>query len=197
MTYKKLALWAAIPALVVATAALAQTAQTGDQTLPGMHHFIKDPIAWHKEMCANHYAGLAAGLAFLEAKLDLTDAQRGVWSTWRQAWMDDAAKQREACIADIPAQPGTTPTILDDEARAEKMLSARLAGLQARRPALEALYAALTPDQKATLDHTVARFGHEHEHGGMWHHHIGMGGPDGMMDGPDGMGPGPKPESGG
>jgi hypothetical protein len=102
--------------------------------------------------------------------------------------MDDAAKERDACIADMPAQPDARPTILEGEARIEKMLSARLAGLQARRPALEALYVALTPEQKAIFDHMGAR--HERGHGEAWHHHMDM-------RGPGGMGPAPPPPSGG
>jgi len=131
---------------------------------------MKDWAAWHKERCADHYAGLAGQLAFLEAKLNLTDAQRGPWNAWREARLADAAKARDACVAAVPATPGARPTILDREAQMEQHLSARLAGLQARRPALEALYAVLTPEQKAIFDHLAGegRHGmHEHHHGMM------------------------------
>jgi len=189
MLSKRLALLAAIP-ILIGTAALAQSVQSSDQPapMPGMHRFMNDPVAWHKERCGDHYAGLAGRLAFLEAKLELTDTQRPAWNAWRQARMDDAAKQRDACVADVPAQPHARPTILEGEARMEKTLSARLAGLQARRPALEALYAALSPEQQKVLDRMGAP--HGHEHGGEWHHH--MGGEGGM-----GPGPMPPPQSGG
>jgi hypothetical protein len=153
--------------MLASSVAWAQSAPApaGDQTapMPGMHRPMNDPVAWHKERCVNHYAGLAGKLAFLEAKLDLTDAQRPAWSAWRQARIDDAVKERDSCLADVPPQPHGPPTILEGEARMEKMLSARLAGLQARRPALEALYAALTPEQKAILDRMGGRHGHHHD----------------------------------
>lgn len=173
----KFAMLAAIP-LMFATAAMAQTTQPGDQsgTPAGLHQPMKDPIAWHKDMCSNRYAGLAGRLAFLEAKLNLTDAQRPAWNAWRQARLDDAAKMRDVCVADTPTQPGTPPTILEREARLEKMLSARLAGLQARRPAMEALYAALDPQQKATFDHLAVDRVHmmrHHWHDMMMEHHGG------------------------
>ena len=43
--------------------------------------------------------------------------------------------------------------MLDRMGRREQFLSARLQALQQARPALEALYNSLTPDQKAIIDH--------------------------------------------
>lgn len=168
MQKARLALWAAIPLLLV-TSAMAQTTAPNDNPppQPGMHHWMmQDPVAWHKEMCGNRYARLAGRLGFLEAKLSLTDAQRPLWNTWRQAWMDDASKMKDACLADTPPQPDKPPTVVELDARREKMLSAELAGLQARRPALEALYAALTPEQKTTFDRLADR-GRPDRHFGM------------------------------
>jgi hypothetical protein len=57
--------------------------------------------------------------------------------------------------------------VLDREARAEQFLAARLALLQSTRPALEALYATLSPEQRAFLDRPWqhGREGEdEHEH---------------------------------
>jgi len=174
MSNRILAAVAAIP-LIWATSALAQS-QPSNEPAPGMHHEMRDPVAWHKEKCANHYAHMAGRLAFVEARLNLTDAQKAAWDAWRQGRLDVAAKMRDACVAAVPAQPGARPTILDREAQAEKMMSARLAGLQASRPALEALYAVLTPDQKAVLDRMAT------DHPGGWHHrHDGM-----MREGPGG-----------
>jgi len=48
-------------------------------------------------------------------------------------------------------------TILDRMSRREQFLSARLQGLQQARPALEALYQALTPEQKQVIDHPFRR----------------------------------------
>ena len=166
----------AVVSTVWATSALAQTAPTDESTAqPGFHHHMKDPVAWHKEKCIDHYARETGRLAFLEAKLDLTDAQKAPYDAWQHVLLDGAAKMRDACLADVPANAGSPPTVLDREARAEKMMSTRLASLQASRPALEALYAALTPQQKAEFDHMAMAIGHRHG----WHHH-------GMMEHPEG-----------
>lgn len=136
-----------------------------------MHHM--DPIAWHNQRCVDRYARAAAEVAFLEAKLNLTATQRAAWNAWQQARLNDAAKMRDTCVADVPAHPGTPPTVLEREAQAEKMMSARLAGLQARRPALEALYAVLTPEQQTTFDHLAMSHRHHGHHGMMMERHGG------------------------
>jgi Spy/CpxP family protein refolding chaperone len=151
-------------------AAVAQTAQPANGPgSPGFHQ-AQDPIARHNEHCANRYARTAAALAFLEARLNLTESQKASWTAWRQASLDDAAQMRDTCVADVPVHPGTPPTVLEREAQKEKMMSARLAGLQARRPALQALYAVLTPEQQATFDHLAMAAGHRHH----WHHGMMM-----------------------
>ncbi len=182
MLSKRLALLATIPVLWGALA-FAQSA-AGDQPAAddGMHHHRFDRAAWHKEMCTNRYAHLAGALAFAEAKLNLTDTQRPAWDAWEKARMEDAAKQRDACLAVAPPADGKRPTLLDREAKLEKHLADRLAGLQARHAQLVALYNALTPEQQAVMD----RLGRSHRHGMHgWHH----------MMGPMG-GPGPKPGDG-
>jgi hypothetical protein len=37
-----------------------------------MHH--GDPAAWHASMCSDHYARAVAKLAYVGAKLDLTES---------------------------------------------------------------------------------------------------------------------------
>ena len=63
-------------------------------------------------------------------------------------------RERQLC-GSLPTQPGLQAqgTILDRMGRREQFLSARLQALQQARPALEALYNSLTPDQKAIIDH--------------------------------------------
>ncbi len=167
MSNRLLAAAAAI-SILCGTAAWAQP-QPGSDPVSAPATHMQEPVARHAERCGNHYARVAAGLAFLEAKLNLTEAQRTPWNAWRQARLDDAAKVRDTCVADVPAHPDTPPTVLEREAHREKAMSARLAGLEARRPALEALYAVLTPDQKATFDHLAD--GHRHHH---WRHDVMM-----------------------
>ena len=175
MPRNKFAALAAIPFLF-ASVAMAQTAPP--QTVPPeqmpqhmMHeHSLADRMAWHKKACGNMFAHQAARMAFLEAKLDLTDAQRPAWNKWRQARQDAATKERALCLDNMPKQD-TRPNALEREARAEKFLTAKLQTMQTTRPALQALYEVLTPEQKAVFDHLSAKghhgHGENHGHGAM------------------------------
>ena len=49
------------------------------------------------------------------------------------------------------------PGLFPDQKQAAEFLSARLQGMQQARTALEALYQALSPEQKATIDHPFRR----------------------------------------
>jgi hypothetical protein len=144
-----------------ASSALAEDAARGD----GEHRW-QNRGEWHQQMCTERYAGKVGRLAYVEAKLALTDQQRPAWNKWRQTELDAAEQRRTGCLQNQPKE-GAKPTMIDREARLEKRLSARLQQLQASRPALQALYDALTPDQKALLDSTAMRHGHRgHHHGG-------------------------------
>jgi len=172
---KTLSVLAAIPFLF-ASVAFAETASPGPAAAPAEHHAV-DRAAWHKKVCGELYAHQAAHLAYLEAKLDLTEAQRPLWTKWKQAHLDAAAKHRSACLEAGP-KGDTRPTALEREALIEKILTAKLQTLQATRPALVALYDALTPEQKAVFDHASHHHGahgmreHGQGHGeSEWHHH--------------------------
>jgi Spy/CpxP family protein refolding chaperone len=121
---------------------------------------------WHKDRCADHYARKAARLAFLEAKLNLIDAQRGVWGKWQQSELDGAAKTRTACLENAP-KPGASLTAVERDTLREKRLNAQMQELQASRPALQALYNALTPEQKTIFDTSHGE--HFARHGGGHH----------------------------
>ena len=175
MMTKTLSILAAIPFLF-ASVAFAETAAPGSAAAPAEHHAV-DRAAWHKKVCGEIYAHKAAHLAYLEAKLDLTEQQRPVWTKWKQALLDAATKHRAACL-DATPKGDAEPTALEREALIEKMLTAKLQTLQATRPALVALYEALTPEQKAVFDHAARHFGGhgmaEHGHGGGQMHHHGQ-----------------------
>lgn len=128
---------------------------------------------WHQKMCTEHYARKTARLAYLEAKLGLTEPQRAVWNKWRQTQLDAADQRRTACLQRQHKEGAARPTAVEREARMEKYLSTRLQQLQASRPALQALYDALTPDQKALFDEAARRHRH-HRHG-----HLGWRGREG------------------
>src|SRR5437762_2913639 len=66
--------------------------------------------------------------------------------------------ERQLCDK-LPAEAGSQGqgTILDRMSRREQFLQARLQAMQQTRPALEALYNALTPEQQAVVDHPFRR----------------------------------------
>ncbi len=108
------------------------------------------------QMCKDMSARAAGRLAYLETRLELTPAQRGAFNKWRDVRLAAAGQRAQAC-ATAPVRQGrgaanaqaTRPSPVDRMARQEQMLRQRLATLTAERPALEALYNALTPDQRA------------------------------------------------
>jgi hypothetical protein len=105
------------------------------------------------DACQNLSALAAGRLAYLETRLDLTQAQRALFSRWRDVRLTAAKAQATAC-AERPARgpaanaQATPPSPADRMARQETRLRQRLAELQAERPALEALYNSLTPQQR-------------------------------------------------
>lgn len=127
--------------------------------------------AWHARRCNDRYAHQAGRLAYLEASLSVTDAQRGAFDRWRDAVLSTAKSRSEACLAHNWT-PGQFPDALERNARIQKRLEERLAALRTERPALEALYQSLTPDQKKMFDHEGGHFGHHHGHFGG---HFGQG----------------------
>jgi hypothetical protein len=120
--------------------------------------------AWHKEVCTEHYARKASHLAYLQAKLGLTEQQSAAFAKWRQAVMDQGAKEQAACLEMTP-KGNVKPTLLEREAHLEKVLTLKLQGLQAVRPALEAVYNSLSAEQKTIFDHAA----HQHRHGHAGH----------------------------
>jgi hypothetical protein len=125
-----------------------------------------DPAAWHQDMCTDHYAHAFGKIAYLQAKLGITDKQQAAWDAWQKVELDSAAKERDACLKDTP-KGEHAPSILDQESRIETMLQDKLDELHASRAPLEALYAQLDDKQKDEFNHF-----------GEWHHS-----PKGEMDG--------------
>jgi hypothetical protein len=81
----------------------------------------------------------------------LTDQQKPAWTKWRQTKIEAAEKRRMACLQHDWSKH-ESETALDREARVEKWLTGRLQDLQASRPALQALYDSLNPEQKVVFD---------------------------------------------
>jgi hypothetical protein len=107
--------------------------------------------AWNpQQRCINRLAWRAARRAYVEAKLDLTDQQRPLWDKLQAIAQTEDQKERQLCRQLTP--PDET-TMLDRLDRAQQFLSARLDALQAAKPAVQALYQSLTPEQRRIFDH--------------------------------------------
>ena len=126
---------------------------------PGMHggpmmmrHIImrRNP----QERCEERLAWRAAMRAYAEAKLNLTAEQRPLWDKVQSAAQAEEQKERQLCTA---LKPGADATLLDRMNRMQQFLSTRLEGLQSAKPSVQALYQALTPEQRAMLDHPFRR----------------------------------------
>lgn len=162
-TVLTIATLAALP-LMWASLASAETPMAGKEA--------PDPIGWHKAMCTERFAHDSARLAYLEAKLNLTDKQKPAWQNWVQAKSQATQQERDACLSATP-KTDAKPTALDREAMVEKDLTVRLQGLQAARPAFQVLYDQLNADQRAILDrpHGHHGFAGQEGHEGSEGHH--------------------------
>ena len=162
MAIRKFALALAALGLISVSPLLAQDATDGANMK--QHHWQMpnpaDMAAWHAQMCKGHYAREAGKLAYLQADLSITDAQRGAFDRWRDAVLSTAKTHSEKCLAHAPGEHHMHDA-LERNAQMQKRLENRLADLKSERPALETLYASLTPDQKNLFDRA----------GGMGHHH--------------------------
>jgi hypothetical protein len=107
-----------------------------------------------QERCIDRLAWRAARLAYVETKLDLTAAQRPLWERVEDAAQAEQQKERQLCAA---LKTAAAPSVIDRMDRMQEFLSARLDGLRAAQPAVAALYQALTPAQRAVLDHPFRR----------------------------------------
>jgi len=119
----------------------------------------------HQRFCTERYARTAGRLAYLEARLELTAEQRPLWEKWHDAAISGADQQRALC-RQSPFGSDTRPTIVQRYAHFGQMTAARAQSLQTAQPALEALYQALSPEQRGVLDRPAREHGHEHHHDG-------------------------------
>jgi hypothetical protein len=100
-------------------------------------------------MCEDRADRLAGQLAYLEALLDLTAAQRPAFNRWRDVRLAAAQRQAGTCAERAARGPNATrPNPVEQMARQEEMLRQRLADLSVQRPALEALYNSLSAEQR-------------------------------------------------
>jgi hypothetical protein len=148
------------------------------------------------QLCHDLYAGKAGELAFLEAKLSLDAKQAPLFDRWKQTSLEIAKRHESECIGKpqrrAAAERDHRPSVVDRLTREEEMLKGRLADIQSERPALTALYNALTPTQKEEFGRgDLRRMGRLHMMMGMMDRpHPGMG----MMRHGPGPGGGPMGE---
>jgi hypothetical protein len=139
------------------------SAESGDHAMPGhdrpgmqgwpmMRHMMmqRNP----QERCTERLAWRAAMRAYAEVKLDLTAEQRPLWDKVQSAAQTEEQRERQLCAS---RKPGAESTLLDRMDRMQQVLSTRLDALQSAKPAVQALYQALTPEQRAILDHPFRR----------------------------------------
>ena len=116
-----------------------------------MHGLMRrDPQEW----CSDRLAHRAAMRAYMGVKLNLTAEQQPLWDKVQSAAQAEEQQERQLCAS---MKPGAEPTLLDRMDRMQQFLSARLEGLQAAKPAVQALYQALTPEQQAIFNRPFRR----------------------------------------
>lgn len=113
-----------------------------------MHRMMahRDP----RERCEERLAWRAAMQAYVGVKLNLTPEQQPLWDKVQNIAQTEEQRERQLCGNLRPREQETTLDRLD---RMQAFLSTRLEALQAAKPAVQALYQALTPEQRAVFDH--------------------------------------------
>ncbi len=133
---------------------------------PPMERMMHDMRAFSpKDMCIEHVARRIGNRAYLKARLDLKPEQVPLWNDFEKAANDASAKDKARC-ASLPTDMKTPPNFMDRMTMREDFMKSRLETLEAVKPSLQALYASLTPEQKAILDKPMmmGRF-HKHRRG--------------------------------
>ena len=129
----------------------------GGPSMGGWRGMMMNRMMMHrdpKERCEERLAWRAAMRAYTEAKLDLTAEQRSLWDKVESTAKAEEQKERQLCAT---LKEGGEATVLDRLDRMQQFLSTRLDALQAAKPAVQALYQALTPEQRAIFDHPFRR----------------------------------------
>ena len=147
-------------------AALAQTAPT--PPAPGGPG-AKPPVHQRGERMGRHDPAkfaerMAKRQAELKAKLKITPAQEGAWSTFTSATQPPArpAQRPDRAAARAEFEKMTTPQRID---RMQARQAERAAMFAKRADATKTFYAVLTPEQQKTFDAQAMRHGPRDGHG--------------------------------
>jgi hypothetical protein len=108
----------------------------------------------HRDFCTDFEPKLAAGLAFIKAKLEIAVDQQPIWDRFVAAAETGVDPLRRECAATSGPIPATFPVAL---ARLERRATGGLAAMQRVRPAIDELYDHLTPAQQDSVDALLAR----------------------------------------
>ena len=151
-----------IPSLV----AIGLTASVAIAQIPGPRGNRTPPTteqmaARQTQMCADRQARGDAAFTYMEERLKLTAAQKPLFERWKAAMQSENAARQADCAKPRPAQGANAqrPTLPERNARMEEMLKTRLATLEKMRGPEEALYNALTADQKPLFEQRGGRGG--------------------------------------
>ncbi len=109
----------------------------------------------HGPSAMQAFQRLDGQLAYVQAELRLTDAQRPAWDAFATAFRDASGKLRQA-YAPPARQAGQRPTASELLDRRIAQLSAQLEATRTVSAAARPLYAALTSPQKRSADELVA-----------------------------------------
>ncbi len=110
-----------------------------------------DMAAHIKQMCEDQYAREVGQMAYLETRLALTPAEQPLFARWKGVKLDVAKRRTADCGQRVTRHDRTAEGPVDRMGREEDVLKKRIADLDAERPALAALYGALTPQQREAL----------------------------------------------
>lgn len=135
-----------------------------------------DPARMQQRMAERH----GRHMADLKAKLKLTPAQEGAWTSFSAAMQppaDFAARHAEMRQKHAELGKLSTPERIDrmNALRAERQTRMN-AEMTRRGDAVKTFYATLSAEQKKVLDEQHARHGRRGGHGGMGHHGMHGGG---------------------
>jgi hypothetical protein len=133
---------------------------------PDMDEATREPR--RGQFCRNISALKAGELAFLETKLQLTGSQQPLFARWKDISMDIAKRREGGCESRVERQRAGRD-LMERLDREEDRLKTRLADIQAERPSLSALYAALDPTQKEEFGRAARVGGRMHVMGMMRH----------------------------
>ena len=142
----------------------AQTMESAHDPMRGPMHANKEEFAEHPAQKCSDIAPRAIGkLAYLEAKLALTDKQKPLFDRWKRVKLESVKAHANECATKTPREMDAS--IIDRLKMHEKMLKSRLADLQAEMPSIAALVASLSDEQKHALERTHEMFGGHGMHG--------------------------------